>query len=122
MLRFSAMAASLLAFAAFPPTCYPADKASVKERLISLHDRIKAIEQGKETVALTEADRGRIPTRLTPHDQMVFQYSVPVRSGWRSTYAAVDFADSKDGGGVRWHCSLADALWDCCCPQSTRRF
>ena len=59
MLRFSAMAASLLAFAAFPPTCYPAEKASVKERLISLHDRIKAIEQGKET-SLTEADRGRV--------------------------------------------------------------
>jgi hypothetical protein len=99
----TAMAGSVLALALLAPSSYSAEKATVKDRLIALRDRVAAITQGKETVQLNESDRSRIPTPLTDNDKMAFkaflEFSATVNDG--DLEAVAGFAVSKDGASIR---------------------
>ncbi len=106
------IAGGVLALALSAPSSYSAEKTSVKDRLIALRDRVKAIAEGKETVELTDADRIRIPTGLSDNDKMIFKaladFGQTVNDADLEAVAA--FAVSKEGAGIRW--GLAQLLVD----------
>ncbi len=106
------IAGGVLALALSAPSSYSAEKTSVKDRLIALRNRVKAIAEGKETVELTDADRIRIPTGLSDNDKMIFKaladFGQTVNDAELEAVAA--FAVSKEGAGIRW--GLAQLLVD----------